>query len=106
MTKKLTLEEHAAEIRRELNVPRQSDVFRAAVEAGYLAARADGEVDPVELDTIVRQSEESERVVREMEALLRADAGGLSIDVSAPPAPRTRTAGSSRASGSERVKRR
>ena len=44
-----------------------------------------------ELDTIVRQSEESERVVREMEALLRADTAGLPIDVAGPTArPRAR----------------
>jgi hypothetical protein len=35
-----------------------------------------------ELDTIVRQSEDSERVVREMEALLRTDAGAWGTDVS------------------------
>jgi tellurite resistance protein len=57
MSKKLTLEEHAAQIREELNVPRQSEVFKAAVEAGYLAARADGEVDKTERDTIVRTVE-------------------------------------------------
>jgi hypothetical protein len=34
-----------------------------------------------ELDTIVRQSEDSERVVREMEALLRTDGGAWSTDV-------------------------
>jgi hypothetical protein len=33
-----------------------------------------------ELDTIVRQSEDSERVVREMEALLRTDAGAWGTD--------------------------
>ena len=32
-----------------------------------------------ELDTIVRQSEESERIVREMEALLRTDTVGFSV---------------------------
>jgi tellurite resistance protein len=48
MAKKLTLEEHADSIREDLKVPRQSDVFAHAVEAGYLAARADGEVDPNE----------------------------------------------------------
>jgi signal transduction histidine kinase len=45
-----------------------------------------------ELDTIVRQSEDSERVVREMEALLRSDAGAWGADVmpergEAPPVP-------------------
>jgi tellurite resistance protein len=51
------LEAHADEIRRDLQVPRQSDVFRCAVEAGYLAAQADGEVDPVERATIVKAVE-------------------------------------------------
>ncbi len=37
-----------------------------------------------ELDTIVRQSEDSERVVREMEALLRSDS--WSADVATLPA--------------------
>jgi hypothetical protein len=41
--------------------------------------------DPVaiadELDSIVRQSEDSERVVREMEALLRSDTSPLRLDV-------------------------
>jgi hypothetical protein len=45
-----------------------------------------------ELDTIVRQSEDSERVVREMEALLRDDTGGWSADLAVtatdlPPVP-------------------
>jgi hypothetical protein len=41
-----------------------------------------------ELDTIVRQSEDTERIVREMESLLQADTAGWSGDlapVSAPP---------------------
>lgn len=49
--------------------------------------------DPIaisdELDSIVRQSEDSERIVREMEALLRSDgglAGDLASDTSALPA--------------------
>lgn len=40
-----------------------------------------------ELDTIVEQSEHSERVVREMEALLRSDAGAWTATESAPIAP-------------------
>lgn len=51
------LEKHAASIRDELKVPKQSDVFRAAVEAGYLAALADGDVDDTELSTIVKAVE-------------------------------------------------
>lgn len=38
-----------------------------------------------ELDTIVRQSEDSERVVREMEALLGRDSGSWSTDVATRP---------------------
>ena len=37
-----------------------------------------------ELDTIVRQSEDSERVVREMEAMLQGDGGEWNMDVPAP----------------------
>ncbi len=48
------LEKHAAEIRKELVVPRQNDVFRAAVEAGFLAAMGDGEMDDTERATIIR----------------------------------------------------
>jgi signal transduction histidine kinase len=44
-----------------------------------------------ELDTIVRQSEDSERIVREMEALLRTDMTGFQEDMTAgvavPPIP-------------------
>jgi hypothetical protein len=57
-----------------------------------------------ELDMIVRQSEESERVVREMEALLRTDTVGLPIDsagLATPQSTPTRQANQSR-----RVKRR
>ncbi len=38
-----------------------------------------------ELDTIVRQSEDSERVVREMEALLGGDSGSWSAEVATRP---------------------
>jgi tellurite resistance protein len=48
------LEQHADDIRKELAVPRQNDVFRAAVEAGYLAAMGDGEMDDSERTTIIR----------------------------------------------------
>jgi tellurite resistance protein len=46
--KKLSLEDHADKIREELKVPRQNELFEAAVEAGYLTARADGGVDDTE----------------------------------------------------------
>jgi tellurite resistance protein len=48
------LEKHAEAIRAELKVPKQSEVFRAAVEAGYLAALADGEADAEEMATIAK----------------------------------------------------
>jgi tellurite resistance protein len=48
------LEKHAEEIRKELQVSKQNDVFRVAVEAGYLAALADGTVDADERDAIVK----------------------------------------------------
>lgn len=53
----LLLEKHADSIRGELKVPKQSEVFRAAVEAGYLTANADGHVDDGERDSIVRAVE-------------------------------------------------
>jgi tellurite resistance protein len=56
-TKKLSLEEHADAIRAELKVPRQADLFRAAVEAGYLTARADGGVDATEHEVLVKAVE-------------------------------------------------
>lgn len=55
--KKLSLEDHAAKIRAELNVPRQDELFKAAVEAGYLTARADGGVDDTERDVLVQAVE-------------------------------------------------
>ena len=57
MAKKLTLEEHADQIRDDLKVPHQSDVFAHAVEAGYLAARADGEVDANERNVLTKAVE-------------------------------------------------
>lgn len=57
MSKKMSLEDHADEIRKELAVPRQGDVFKAAVEAGYLTARADGGVDATERDVLVKAVE-------------------------------------------------
>jgi hypothetical protein len=47
-----------------------------------------------DLDAIVRQSEESDRIVREVESMLSADIGGWQPDRTrvAPPAGPTRTA--------------
>ena len=53
----LSLDKHADAIRSQLHVPKQNDVFRAAVEAGYLAAAADGTVDDDERRAIVRAVE-------------------------------------------------
>lgn len=57
MSKKLSLEEHADQIRDELKVQNQSQVFAHAVEAGYLAARADGEVDKAEREVLTKAVE-------------------------------------------------
>jgi tellurite resistance protein len=51
------LEKHADEIRAALKVPKQNEVFRAAVEAGFLAALADGDVDAEERATILKAVE-------------------------------------------------
>jgi tellurite resistance protein len=51
------IEAHAGSIRKEVNVPKQNEVFRAAVEAGYLTALADGEVDDDERAAMVRAVE-------------------------------------------------
>jgi tellurite resistance protein len=50
----LDLEAHAKTIREQIQVPKQNEVFRAAVEAAYLTALADGEVDDDERDAMVR----------------------------------------------------
>lgn len=47
------LSKYANEIRSDLAVPRQNDVFRSATEAAFLAANADGTVDDEEKKTIV-----------------------------------------------------
>jgi tellurite resistance protein len=52
--KKLSIEDHADKIRAELAVPRQNEVFKTAVEAGYLTARADGGVDATEREVLVQ----------------------------------------------------
>ena len=92
----LRLSHHAEEIRKELHVPNQNEVFRAAVEAGYLAALADGVVDATELHAIARAAEilsvgaviewEAETLVEECVALaekqgaeVRADAVGARL---------------------------
>jgi tellurite resistance protein len=51
------LERHAERLRRELDVPNQNEVFRAAVEAGYLVASADGSFDDTERATLIRAIE-------------------------------------------------
>jgi tellurite resistance protein len=83
--KKFSLEEHAEKIREELKVPRQADLFKAAVEAGYLTARADGGVDDTERNVLVKSVEllsqgliiewESAALIDECQE--RADAEGI-----------------------------
>ena len=51
------LEKHAEEIRKQLHVPKQNELFELAVEAGYLAALADGNVDADERAAIVKAVE-------------------------------------------------
>jgi tellurite resistance protein len=51
------LEQHAERLRSELHVPHQNEVFRAAVEAGYLVATADGTFDDTERETLVKAIE-------------------------------------------------
>jgi tellurite resistance protein len=51
------LEKHAERLRLELKVPNQNEVFRAAVEAGYLVAIADENFDDAERATLVRAIE-------------------------------------------------
>jgi tellurite resistance protein len=48
------LEKHADEIRKELAVPKQNEVFAAAAEAAYLAAMADGAVSDDEHEALVK----------------------------------------------------
>ena len=57
-----------------------------------------------ELDTIVRQSEDSERVVREMESLLRAGTAGLPADLIADASGLPAASEAPRASGPSRQK--
>lgn len=85
MSKKLSLDEHADAIRAELKVPRQADLFKAAVEAGYLTARADGGVDPTEHEVLIKAVEllsqglviewETEALIEEFK--IAADTEGL-----------------------------
>jgi tellurite resistance protein len=80
------LEAHADAIRKELAVPKQNDVFRVAVEAGYLTALADGEVDEAEQVTMVRAIEllsagaviewETEALLEECAERARKDGAG------------------------------
>jgi tellurite resistance protein len=51
------LEKQADRLRAELKVPNQNEVFRAAVEAGYLVAHADGNFDDTERATLVKAIE-------------------------------------------------
>jgi tellurite resistance protein len=77
------LQKHAARIRKELQVPRQNDVFRAAVEAGYLVAIADGTFDEAERDTLVQAVEtlSVDAVLEwETEALLDESAGRVQAE--------------------------
>jgi tellurite resistance protein len=69
------IETHAQGIREKLKVPKQNELFRSAVEAGYLAALADGHFDDSERDILVRAIELlSEGAVVEWETDAELDA--------------------------------
>jgi hypothetical protein len=82
---KLSIEDHADKIREQLKVPRQDEVFKAAVEAGYLTALADGGMDEAERDILVKAVEmlsqgliiewETEGLIEDIQKLV--DAEGL-----------------------------
>lgn len=77
------LEKHAEELRKDLNVPKQGEVFRLATEAGYLAASTDGKVDADERAAIVRAIEVLSKGVViewEVESLLDASAESAKKD--------------------------
>lgn len=53
-----SLEEEAERLRAELPVSqREGELFHTAIEAGYLVARADGDVDATELEVLARAVE-------------------------------------------------
>ena len=54
---KLSIEDYADKVREQLKVPRQDEVFKAAVEAGYLTALADGGMDDAEREILVKAVE-------------------------------------------------
>jgi tellurite resistance protein len=54
---KFSIEEQAEKIREQLKVPRQAELFKVAVEAGYLTARADGGVDAAEQEVLAQAVE-------------------------------------------------
>lgn len=54
---KLSIEDYADKVREQLKVPRQDEVFKAAIEAGYLTALADGGMDEAEREILVRAVE-------------------------------------------------
>jgi tellurite resistance protein len=80
---KLSIEEHAEKIREQLKVPRQDEVFKAAVEAGYLTALADGGMDAAEREILVKAVEmlsrglvlewETESIIDDMQKLVEAE---------------------------------
>ena len=85
MAKPNTLDDYANQIRDDLKVPNQSAVFAHAVEAGYLAALADGNVDQEERNVLAKAVEQLSQgavIEWETEALLdecsvRAESDGV-----------------------------
>jgi tellurite resistance protein len=57
MAELVDIQKHADEIKKDLAVPKQNEVFEAAAEAGYLTANADGTIDDEEREMLVRAIE-------------------------------------------------
>ena len=90
-----------------------AEVARQLVRRGDQVVLVDideqgGQAVADELDTIVRQSEDSERVVREMEALLRSDMAAWGPELGPETATRLPEPGAAQQAGPvrEKVKRR
>jgi tellurite resistance protein len=79
------LAEYADEVRKELSFRGQDELFGLAVEAGHLAAKADGSVDASELQAIVAAIDvlsQGTVIELEVESIIQASdaAGGSDLD--------------------------
>ncbi len=84
------IEKHANDIKKDLAVPKQNEVFATAAEAGFLAASADGTVDDEERAMLVRAIEilstgaviewEVEQLLEGCQARMKADGDAKRAD--------------------------